>query len=91
MLFQYKYVPQSHSESAAVCPSSLVPEVLVCDVVLRADEDAGGTVVAAGDGDEHVAVLLQRLGVLAHHVVKAKIQLVEGQGLQCLEGMMQWK
>ena len=83
MLFQYKYVPQSHSESAAPCLSSLVPEVLVCDVVLRADEDAGGTVVAAGDGDEHVAVLLQRLGVLANHVVQTQVELVEGQRLEC--------
>ena len=82
MLFQYKYVPQSHSEFAALCPSSLISEVLVCDVVLRADEDAGGTVVAAGHRDEHVAVLLQRLGVLAHHMVQAQVKLVEGQSLQ---------
>ena len=42
----------------------LIAEVLVGDVVLGADEDAGRAVVAARNRDQEVGVLVQRLGIL---------------------------
>ena len=45
----------------------MVSEVLVGDVVLGADEYAGGAVVAAGDGDQEVGVLVQGLRILPDH------------------------
>lgn len=68
----------------------LVAEVLVRDVVLRADEDARGPVGAARHGDEEVGVLLERLRVLAHHVVEAEVELVVSEQLMRLQGRLAW-
>ena len=59
----------------------LVAQVLVCDVVLGADQHPAGTVVTARHRDQEVGVLLQRLRVLPHHVVQTQIELVECERL----------
>ena len=58
--------------------------VLVGDPVLAADEHAGGPGVAAGHGQEEVGGAGDELGPLAHDVVEAQVQFVEGQLLLSL-------
>ena len=60
----------------------LVSKVFVDDVVLAAHQNPTGAVVASWHRDQEVGLVLQGLAVLAHNMVEAQVQLVEGEGLK---------
>ena len=60
----------------------LVAEVLVDNVVLAANQDPTGPVVAPRDGNQEVGGVLQWFTVLPNNVVQPKVKLIESK---CLE------
>lgn len=59
----------------------LITEILVGDVVLRADQDSTGSVVSARHGNEEISVLFQRFTVLPHNVILPQLKLIQSQCL----------
>ena len=68
----------------------LVAKVLVDNVVLAANQDPTGPVVAPGDGNQEVGGVFQWLTVFPNNVVQPKVKLIESKcleregGTQCL-------
>ena len=60
----------------------LVSKVFVDDVVLAAHQNTTGAVTAPRHRDQEIGLVLQGLAVLAHNMVEAQVQLVEGEGLK---------
>ena len=63
----------------------LIAQVLVSDVILRADQDSGRPVTSPRHGYQEIGMLFQRLRIFSNNVVQTQVQLVKGQGLLKLD------
>jgi hypothetical protein len=62
----------------------LIPQVLICQIVFRANKDSTGSIISTRNGHEEIRMFLQWFTVFTNNMVQAKIQLVERQCLLCL-------
>ena len=63
----------------------LIAQVLVSDVILRADQDSRRPVTSSRHGYQEIGMLFQRLRIFSNNVVQTQVQLVKGQGLLKLD------